>query len=89
MDKEEVASRSTSARDKLPCSSSRVCVRCRGCCDDGRSRASEFGGYEGDALNIFVSVFWGESEFRGELGADGFSEEQGDTSAALLIQYDL
>lgn len=57
--------------------------------DDGGAGLGEFGGDEGDALDVCVAVFAREAEFGGELGADGVAEEQGDGAAALLVEGDL
>lgn len=54
--------------------------------DDGRARFGELGGHEGDALDVLVPVGAGEAEFGGELAADRVPQQQGDGTAALLVQ---
>ena len=54
--------------------------------DDDGAGLCEFRGDEGDAADVAVAVFAGEAEFGGELGADGFAEEQRDGAAALLVE---
>ena len=46
----------------------------------------EFGGHEGDALDVLVAVGAGEAEFGGQLAADRVAQEQGHGTAALLVQ---
>jgi len=51
-----------------------------------RAGLGKFGSDESDAANVAVPVIAGEAELRGELGADGLAEEEGDGAAALLVE---
>ena len=42
-----------------------------GCSDDSGAGFCELGGDESDALNVFVAVGAGETEFGGEFATDG------------------
>jgi hypothetical protein len=54
--------------------------------DDGCTSAGELRGDESDTLEVGVSVFSRVSEFGREFLSDGFAEEEGDASAALLVE---
>ena len=51
--------------------------------------AGELAGDEGDALDVGVAVLAAEAELRGQLVADGVTQQQGDRAATLLVQSDL
>ena len=54
--------------------------------DHRGTRLGEFRGHEGDALDVLVAVGAGEAEFGGEFAADRVSQQQGNGTAALLVQ---
>jgi hypothetical protein len=57
--------------------------------DDGGTGAGKLGGNEGNALDVGVAVLAGEAQLRGELVANGVSQQEGDRTATLLVKSDL
>lgn len=67
----------------------RVLVGGNGGSDDSSTGLGQLAGNEGDTLNVGVAVLTAEAQLGRELVADSVTEEERDSTTALLVQGDL